>query len=118
MDTNSTVEKKAVFFQGKWRGKGVVIEKGLGYNEELTFTVLRTEPAIVVNAQSFTKHAETGAPLHAENGFVKILPAGGEATEERKVEASYSHPFGLNEFEYGTLKEGRLAIKASESEHF
>ena len=89
-----------LFFQGKWRGKGLVLEKGLTYQEELTFIVLRTEPAIVVNAQQFTKHAETGAPLHAENGFIKILPG---AEGERKVEANYSHPFGLNEFEYGTF---------------
>lgn len=42
--------EKAVFFLGKWRGKGLVLEKGLNYLEELTFTLLRTEPVIVVNA--------------------------------------------------------------------
>jgi len=103
---------KKVFFEGKWRGKGLVIEKGLTYTEELTFTVLRTEPAIVVNAQQFTKHAETGAPLHAENGFVKILPVG---DAERKVEANFSHPFGLNEFSYGTYNGERLLLEASEA---
>lgn len=66
---------KLAFFVGKWRGKGVVLEKGLGYLEELTFILLKTDPAIVINVQSFTKHAETGGPLHVENGFIKILPS-------------------------------------------
>lgn len=36
---------------------------------ERCFTVSpRTEPAIVVNWQQFTKHAETLKPMHAENG--------------------------------------------------
>ena len=113
-----TVEKKAVFFQGKWKGTGIVIEKGIDYTEELTFTLLRTEPAIVVNTQSFTKRSDTGAPLHSENGFVKILPTGGDITTEKKVEASYSHPFSLNEFEYGIYKEGRLTIAAKDAENF
>lgn len=103
---------KKVFFEGKWRGKGLVLEKGLAYAEELTFIVLRTEPAIVVNAQQFTKHAESGAPLHAENGFVKILPVG---DPEKKVEATFSHPFGLNEFAYGTFNGERLVLEASEA---
>lgn len=35
----------------------------------MLFTVShRTEPAIVVNWQQFTKHAETLKPMHAENG--------------------------------------------------
>ena len=46
----------------------------LTYLVETTFTLLRTEPAIVINLQQNTKHAESGAPMQAENGFVKILP--------------------------------------------
>ena len=42
---------KAAFFVGKWRGKGLVLEKGLTYLEEVTYTQLRTEPAILINIQ-------------------------------------------------------------------
>jgi hypothetical protein len=110
---------KAVFFIGKWRGKGLVLEKGLPYLEELTFTLLRTEPAIIVNVQQFTKHGVSGAPLHAENGFFKILPAkSDESSGARPIEASFSHPFGLNEFEYGTYTNERVTLEASKPEHF
>ncbi len=111
---------KALFFLGKWRGKGLVLEKGLTYLEELTFTQLRSEPAIVVNVQQFTKHGETGAPLHAENGFVKILPLKPDAPQDspRTVEVMFSHPFSLNEFEYGTFDGTKLETEASKPEHF
>jgi len=54
--------------------------------------------------------------MHAENGFIKIFPAGEDGAS--KVEASYSHPFSLNEFEFGTLKDGVLEIGATEEHHF
>ncbi|CDW81707.1 UNKNOWN [Stylonychia lemnae] len=106
---------KLVFFLGKWKGKGVVLEKGVQYLEESTYIQLRSSPAIVINAQQFTKHAETGAPLHAENGFIKILPL---MDGVARVEASFSHPFSLNEFEFGTFGDNTLTIEASLPEHF
>ena len=84
------------------------------YNEMSEFKVLRTSPATIVNLQQFTKHAESGAPLHAENGFIKIFPGEGE----RRVEASYSHPFGMNEFEFGKITANSLTLAASEEHHF
>jgi len=54
--------------------------------------------------------------MHAENGFLKIFPGNG------KVEASYSHPFSLNEFEYGSFEvteEGwKWSMKAENVEDF
>ena len=47
--------------------------------------------------------------MHAESGFLKVMP--GE-TAERKVVASYSHIFGMNEFEFGTINADTLHIKA------
>ena len=38
--------------------------------------------------------------------------------ESRKVEASYSHPFSLNEFEFGLFSDNSLVISASEPDHF
>lgn len=112
METEST-EGKAVFFQGTWKGLGTVLKTPVGYNETLTFTLCRTEPAIVLAVQQFTKHAESGSPLHAENGFIKIYgPADAEA--KRKVEASFSHPFSLQEVEEGTFDGKRLVLEAKQ----
>jgi len=36
--------------------------------------------------------------MHAENGFLKVFPKDDGA---HKVQASFSHPFGMNEFEFG-----------------
>ena len=41
--------EKVAFIIGKWRGKGLVLEKSVTYLEEFTATLLRTEPAIVIN---------------------------------------------------------------------
>ena len=108
----------SVFFEGKWQGEGIVVKEGtegIPYAETLEFKVLRTTPAVVINVQSFTKHAKNGNPMHAENGFIKVLPG---AEGKRSVEASYSHPFGLNEFEYGVLEGNSLTLEASEEACF
>lgn len=59
--------------------------------------------------------------MHAENGFLKIFPAKTEKGSYR-VEASYSHPFGMNEFEFGTCGQSgdtsMLVLAASEEHHF
>ena len=41
---------KLAFFLGKWKGKGVIIEKGMNYLEEAVYSIVRTEPAIVISA--------------------------------------------------------------------
>ena len=62
--------------------------------------------------------------MHAENGFLKIFPAKTESGGY-KAEASYSHPFGMNEFEFGSCSkanesgdESILVLTASEEAHF
>jgi hypothetical protein len=110
--------EKLAFFLGKWRGKGTVLDKNLEYLEELTFILLRSEPVAVINVQSFTKDAVSGDPLHAENGFFKLLPPKEQQAATRPVEAMLSHPFGLNEFEYGTYSAEKLELEASKAEHF
>eukprot|EP00435_Cladocopium_sp_Y103_P015501 s1566_g3.t2 len=85
------------FIVGSWKGKGKVLPKGIEYLESSTFLLLRTEPATIVNWQQFTKHAETLKPMHAENGFLKILPKPEEG-EVKKAELMLSHPFSVNEY--------------------
>ena len=111
---------KVAFFLGKWRGKGLVLgvpKSPVNYLEETTFTLVRTEPAIVISLQQNTRHAESGAPMHAENGFVKILPPK-DGMSGRAVEMMLSHPFSLNEFEYGTYDGESLRVESSKPEHF
>ena len=39
--------------------------------------------------------------MHFEVGFIKILPMAGSTEGSKKVEASFVHPFGMAEIEYG-----------------
>ena len=113
-------QQDSVFIVGKWKGKGTVLGKGLEYQEETTFIQLRSDPVIVINAQQYTSH-ETIGPLHAENGFIKILPTPeGQDSGSRKVEAMFSHPFSLNEFEYGQYSPSlqSLSLESSKPEHY
>ena len=102
--------EKLAFFLGKWKGKGNVVEKGVSYLEEVVYTVVRTEPVAVISAQQVTSNESTGKPLHAEMGFIKILPVA--EGDGRKVEASFTHPFGLNEFSYGIYTNDKLEVTA------
>ena len=56
--------------------------------------------------------------MHAENGFLKIFPLKDENIAPRKVQASYSHPFGMNEFEFGEITADTLTLAATEERHF
>jgi hypothetical protein len=120
MGDTTMMDAPTLWLEGKWQGTGSVIKDGIPivqYKEMSEFKVLKTVPATIVNLQQFTKHAESNAPLHAENGFLKIFPA---ATGEqgRRVEASYSHPFSMNEFEFGEITTTSLTLTASEEFHF
>ncbi|CAK9051357.1 unnamed protein product [Durusdinium trenchii] len=85
------------FIVGTWKGKGKVLPRGVEYLESSTFLLLKTEPATVINWQQFTKNAETQKPMHAENGFLKILPMPEEG-DVKKAELMLSHPFSVNEY--------------------
>jgi hypothetical protein len=54
--------------------------------------------------------------LHSENGFIKILPTKDDGV--RPVEMMLSHPFSLNEFEYGAYSDNKLEVESSKPEHF
>jgi hypothetical protein len=64
---------------GTWRGKGVgnfpTLTASFQYSEELCFEAAHpTKPVIAYSHR--TAHAETGAPMHRESGFMKLLPDG------------------------------------------
>jgi hypothetical protein len=106
-------QEYAKILVGKWAGKGTVMVHGkqIPYLETAEFKLLKQAPCLVINVQQFTKHAETGNPMHAENGFMKIKP-------DYSVEASYSHPFSMNEFEFGTVTAESLTLVADQEHHF
>ena len=62
--------------EGHWMGTGTVMVNGrsIPYLEDLLLKVIRQSPDVVMNVQQYTKHAQNGNPMHAENGFMKIFP--------------------------------------------
>ena len=113
------MESSANFIlEGDYKGSGTVTASGTKYNESFTLKVLKTEPCILVNWQQFTKSAE-GKPMHAENGFLKILPKKDE-NGCNIVELMLSHPFGVNEVSSGTWnsKTNVLNVVASDPSSF
>mmetsp|Transcript_8223 Transcript_8223/g.6127 ORF Transcript_8223/g.6127 Transcript_8223/m.6127 type:complete len:104 (+) Transcript_8223:12-323(+) len=94
------MEGTKVFLEGKWSGKGLVVDKNFAYEEELTFNVVQTAPVILIAMQSFTWNAETKQKLHSETGFFKVLPVDSK-DGGKEVEANMCHAFSLTEFEYG-----------------
>ena len=95
--------ERTAFLLGTWKGRGKVLPKGVEYLETFTCLILKSEPAMVINWQQFTKHAESLKPMHAENGFLKILPKPEEG-EVKNAELMLSHPFSVNEY----YKSGRF----------
>lgn len=64
---------------GTWRGSGEgsfpSLSASFRYTEELCFEALHvTKP--VISYSHRTAHADTGAPMHRESGFMKVLPDG------------------------------------------
>ncbi len=53
--------------------------------------------------------------MHFETGFIKILPKQGSVEGSQFVEASYVHPFGMAEIDYGDFlpDENKLTLELS-----
>ncbi len=94
--------KPLAFLLGTWRGTGKgsypTIES-FTYNEEITFSHVG-KPFLAYGQK--TRHAETGAPLHAESGYWR--PVGftpGASTFA--IEVVMAHPTGILESMAGTF---------------
>ncbi|MDH3193147.1 MAG: FABP family protein [Acidimicrobiia bacterium] len=85
---------------GTWRGQGhgdyPTIE-AFDYFEEVTFSTIPGKPFLVYIQK--TKHAETGAPLHAEAGYVRSAGPG-------RIEMTIAQPTGIVEIHTGTVADG------------
>ena len=89
------------FLLGVWRGAGEgsypTIES-FGYTEEVTFSHVG-KPFLGYTQK--TKHAVSGAPLHAEAGYLRALGAG-------RVEFVVVQPSGIVELHSGTVDSGTV----------
>ncbi|MDC3299993.1 FABP family protein [Acidimicrobiales bacterium] len=89
------------FLLGVWRGAGdgsyPTIES-FGYTEEVTFSHVG-KPFLGYTQK--TKHAVSGAPLHAEAGYLRAVGAG-------RVEFVVVQPSGIVELHSGTVDRGTV----------
>lgn len=88
---------------GTWRGEG----KGeyptiapFSYIEEITFRHVG-KPFLIYEQR--TRHPQTGAPMHAETGYWRVVAPG-------RLEVVLAHPTGVVEIEEGSFTEGRIEI--------
>lgn len=90
---------------GTWSGPGTgeypTIE-GFGYLEDLTFGHVGKPFLSMVQR---TRDPETGAPLHAEAGYLRITGPG-------SVELVVAQPSGLVEVGTGTVGAGHLVVRS------
>ena len=93
---------------GTWKGQGhgdyPTIEP-FDYFEEVTFSTIPGKPFLVYMQK--TRHAETGAPLHAEAGYVRSAGPG-------QVELTIAQPTGIVEVHSGSSREGVYSFVSDE----
>ncbi|MEX1177011.1 MAG: FABP family protein [Nitriliruptor sp.] len=93
-------------FTGEGRGEYPTIEP-FAYRETVTFGHVG-KPFLAYTQR--TSHLATGAPMHAESGYLRVVPAsvaGGHAS----LELVLAHPTGIVEVEEGPLgREGGTLV--------
>lgn len=96
-----------------WKQNG---EVAIQYNEKLVIKIVRKSSSFVVlDWQQDTQHAETGRPMHTENGFVRIETE--DTMENYVVTAGFTHPFPagiLSEMSRGTLIGDKLELSSKD----
>lgn len=96
-------------FLGTWRGEGsgrYPTIDAFAYREEVQFWHVGKP---FLGYQQRTRHPETGAPMHAESGFWRVVgPVGPDGAAP--VEATMAHPTGITEVLTGTVAGGRIAV--------
>ena len=91
------------FLLGTWRGTGEGVYPTVDafrYEEEARFT--HTGRAFLVYS-SKTWHPEDGRPMHAENGFIRIM-------DEGRIEMVIAHAFGITEISEGRIEGAALEM--------
>ena len=91
------------FLLGTWRGTGEGVYPTIDsfrYEEEARFTHTG-RPFLVYSSKTW--HPDTGRPMHAENGFIRIM-------DEGRVELVIAHAFGITEISEGWVKGTSLEV--------
>ena len=90
---------------GTWTGDGAgeypTIEP-FTYRESVTIATVPDKPFLTYAQR--TSHPDTGAPMHAEVGFLRFPPTDGDAPNSRRVELTIAQPTGVTECHEGTLE--------------
>ena len=89
-------------------------DKTVDYTETLEFVKIKDEPATIFSVQSYTKKPDSDVHMHTENGFIKVF----KGETKREAEANFSHPFGMNEIEYGNLEDDKLELATTDDSCF
>ncbi len=91
---------------GTWEGEGSGDYPGISpfrYGERLVFA--QVGRPFLTYAQR-TWHPESGAPMHAESGYLRVVPE----TSPLRVELVVAQPTGLVEVDEGELRDGVLDL--------
>jgi hypothetical protein len=97
-------------FEGDGEGDYPTIEP-FRYRERVTFGHAG-KPFLAY--QQRTWHPDTGAPMHAEVGYLRVPgPAAEDQPGSTRVEFVLAHPTGIVEVEEGTLADGVLTFAAT-----
>jgi hypothetical protein len=84
-------------FEGEGTGDYPTIEP-FRYRERVTFAEAG-KPFLAYTQRTW--HPDTGAPMHAETGYLRVVPAAGGGTAS--IELVLAHPTGVVEVEEGAL---------------
>lgn len=94
------------FLLGRWEGRGEgdypTIDR-FEYLETVWFEAGPDKPWI--SYRQLTKNALTGAPLHTETGYIRVLPG-------HRLEAIISSPTGITEIDTGTVDGTHIHLRA------
>ncbi len=109
MDLHPDVEQVA-FILGRWEGRGrgdyPTIEP-FEYLETVWFEAGPGKPWVAY--RQATKNAITGEPLHAEYGYIRVLPA-------HRLEAVIASPTGLAEIHTGVVDGTHMHLRTGHVE--
>jgi hypothetical protein len=99
---------------GTWQGEGhgdYPTIQAFTYGESLTVGHVG-KPFLTVRQRTWAP--STGAPMHAEDGYLRLAAPGGTGDRQpRAAELVIAHPMGIVEVEEGLLEDGVLRLTST-----
>lgn len=90
---------------GAWEGRGKGIYPTIDDFEYVERIEFAHDGRPILRYLQTTSSPETGAPMHSETGYWKILPDG-------MIEMVMAHTFGIVEVQEGTFDESSIRVKS------